>query len=66
VAFPSISTGIYGYPFEEAARVAVATVQEFVRKPTGIREILFCCFSEGDRNLYETLLGGVQRAKPRG
>jgi O-acetyl-ADP-ribose deacetylase (regulator of RNase III) len=56
IAFPSISTGVYGYPIEQAARIAVTTVGEELVKYPGIEEILFCCFSEGDRAVYEKLL----------
>lgn len=59
LAFPSISTGIYGYPFDEAARIAITTTREFAGKPTGLREVMFCCFSEGDFKVYESLLEDV-------
>ena len=56
LAFPSISTGIYGYPFHEAARIAITTTREFAGTPTGLREVMFCCFSEGDFRAYGSLL----------
>lgn len=56
IAFPSISTGVYGYPVEQAAKIAVSTVREELVKYPGIEEVLFCCFSEGDRAVYEELL----------
>ena len=59
VAFPSISTGIYGYPFQEAARIAITATREFAGKPTGLREVMFCCFSEGDFKVYGSLLEDV-------
>ena len=56
VAFPSISTGVYGYPIELAAPLAVLTVREHVRD-TSVGEIIFCCFSASDLAVYERLLG---------
>jgi O-acetyl-ADP-ribose deacetylase len=56
VAFPSISTGIYGYPFEQAASVAITTVRESLREFTAIREVVFCCFSPGDLAVYKSHL----------
>jgi O-acetyl-ADP-ribose deacetylase (regulator of RNase III) len=59
LAFPSISTGIYGYPFDEAARIAITATREFAGKTTGLCEVMFCCFSEGDLNVYGSLLEDV-------
>lgn len=56
LAFPSISTGIYGYPIERAAPLAVAAVREAVRGAAAIREVIFCCFSPGDLAVYEEAL----------
>lgn len=56
IAFPAISTGVYGYPLEEAAQIAIATVREFLRDPGSIDEVVFCCFSESDLAVYERLL----------
>jgi O-acetyl-ADP-ribose deacetylase (regulator of RNase III) len=48
VAFPSISTGIYGFPADRAARIAVGTVAgELSASPRGIARIVFCCFAQG-------------------
>ncbi len=56
IAFPSISTGVYGYPAEPAARIAVATAREFGERAANLREIIFCCFSAADLAIYEGLL----------
>lgn len=55
VAFPAISTGIYGYPILEATKTAVRTVKAFQPK-NRLSKVIFCCFSERDRSIYESLL----------
>jgi O-acetyl-ADP-ribose deacetylase (regulator of RNase III) len=56
LAFPSISTGIYGYPIEHAAQIAVNSVNAYLARDSEIREIVFCCFSESDLAVYERLI----------
>ncbi|WP_312409452.1 O-acetyl-ADP-ribose deacetylase [Comamonas sp.] len=56
IAFPSISTGIYGYPLALAAQVAVRTVRESLSPQTSIAEVVFCCFSPADLLQYEAVL----------
>jgi O-acetyl-ADP-ribose deacetylase (regulator of RNase III) len=52
VAFPAISTGIYGYPPEEAAPVAVRAAAEVLAREPGLREVTFCCFSAASAGLH--------------
>jgi O-acetyl-ADP-ribose deacetylase len=56
LAFPCISTGVYGYPFEPAAKIAVATVRVAAMERKSIEQVVFCCFSAADLAVYETLL----------
>ena len=56
VAFPCISTGVYRFPAGLAAEIAVAAVKEFSTTRGSVEEVVFCCFSDADRTLYERLL----------
>jgi len=56
VAFPSISTGVYGYPFRPAARVAIDTARTALGTAKRVREVIFCCYSAADLATYEELL----------
>ena len=56
IAFPSISTGAYGYPIEEAAKIAVGTIQEALARTNSGIKVTFCCFSPLDLSVYEALL----------
>lgn len=56
IAFPCISTGIYGYPMELASRIAVATVRDQLERFPVIERAVFCCFSEADEQAYRGLL----------
>jgi O-acetyl-ADP-ribose deacetylase (regulator of RNase III) len=56
IAFPCISTGVFGYPIEPASRIAVACVRAFVQLAPVIEEVVFCCHSAPDLAVYESLL----------
>lgn len=56
VAFPCISTGVYGYPIEAAAEIAVREARAFLEAHPGM-EVVFCCFSARDAAVYGKLLG---------
>ena len=69
IAFPCISTGIYGYPIEDAAKIAVREVKSFLAASASLlcatadnenaeMEVVFCCFSEQDTDVYEQFLKG--------
>lgn len=57
VAFPCISTGVYGYPKPQACEIAVNTVSKWLSEHETPREVTFCCFAEDDATLYRERLG---------
>ncbi|TCR66641.1 O-acetyl-ADP-ribose deacetylase [Bosea sp. BK604] len=57
IAFPSISTGIYGYPIDDAAVIAIDTVRLVIAKQELPTDVIFCCFSADDLGIYERVLG---------
>ena len=56
IAFPAISCGVYGYPLDEAARIAVQTIRAFVREHGTPREVLLVCFTPEVRAAYTRAL----------
>ena len=62
IAFPAISTGIYGYPMPLAAQVAIVAARSFIELQTSLREIVFCCFSQIDCDIYGSLLSAYPNA----
>jgi len=57
VAFPAISTGIYGYPPPQATDVAVGTVRDWLIAHPLPRDVIFCCFDQATAELYRSRLG---------
>lgn len=60
VAFPAISTGVYGFPAQRAARIAVMTVASFLADHPAITTIVFCCFGEASARLHRQALANVK------
>ena len=68
IAFPSISTGVYGYPIHDATKIAIKTVQDYMAQfdsasqqadKLSLREVIFCCFSSADAAVYRQVLAGL-------
>ncbi len=56
IAFPNISTGVYHFPKERAARIAIQSCQRFILSEKSITAVIFVCFDEENYHLYEQLL----------
>ncbi|MCL4550074.1 MAG: O-acetyl-ADP-ribose deacetylase [Bacteroidetes bacterium] len=56
IAFPSISTGAYGFPFERAAKIAVKSVQDFLEVNKTMEKVVFVCFGKDAFEVYKNLL----------
>jgi len=61
IAFPAISTGIYGFPLDEATRIAVRTVADWLAAHEWPRRVVFCCFRESDADVYRRELAALAR-----
>ncbi len=61
VAFPAISTGVYGFPIPRAARIAVGTVADFLARHPRPREVIFCCFGEETARAHREALAALAR-----
>ena len=60
VAFPNISTGVYGYPKDQAAGVAISAVRNFFKTSKSIEKVTFVCFDDENFQLYEKRIGGLE------
>ena len=63
IAFPNISTGIYGYPKEDAAKIATGTVINFLRTNSSIKQVRFVCFDDENFVVYNRLAGSNSTSK---
>lgn len=61
LAFPAISTGVYGFPAEKAAKIAVQTVREALKGFAGPMEVFFCCFSQKRADFHQKWLAEVEQ-----
>ena len=59
VAFPAISTGVFGYPIKEAARISFNTILAEIPKLKHLQKLKFVLFSEADLKIYEAMLDEV-------
>lgn len=62
IAFPSISTGVYGYPKDEAARIAVRTCAEFLAANDLPDTVTFCCFDDAARRMHDQEIAAIARS----
>ena len=62
IAFPAVSCGIYGYPMEEACRIAVDTTLTFLAADERIERVIYMLFSEKDRRIYEALIATLAQS----
>ena len=61
IAFPNISTGVYGFPKDKAAEVALETVMDHVIQYPELEEIIFCCFDEENYSIYRELYSEISK-----
>ncbi len=55
IAFPAISTGVYGYPIEDATRIALSEIHTFLEQDASMEQVVFCCFGEETAEVYNRL-----------
>ena len=60
IAFPAVSTGIFGYPPAEAAKIAVKTVAKTLPRTSGITQVIFCCFDEASAERHRIALAALK------
>ncbi len=61
ISFPSISTGIYGFPLERAARIAIGAIREFLEGDAAIERVTMVCFTETDEKAYRAAFQKIEK-----
>jgi O-acetyl-ADP-ribose deacetylase (regulator of RNase III) len=56
IAFPNISTGVYGFPRDRAAEIAIREVQAFLDADSSLQQVVFCCYDDENYQIYKSLL----------
>lgn len=56
IAFPCVSTGVYGFPHQPAEEIAIAAVNDFLKSESSVEAVIFCCFLDEDFLIYQKLL----------
>lgn len=56
IAFPAISTGVYGFPLERATQIAIKTVKDFLENDKSIQQVIFVCFDENTYKTYKNII----------
>ena len=59
IALPAISTGIFGFPIEPAARIMLGAAYDYLQGQTGLRRVIFCLFGKKDYDMFEKILKGI-------
>ncbi|GBD43685.1 O-acetyl-ADP-ribose deacetylase [bacterium HR40] len=62
IAFPAISTGVYGFPADRAARIAVRTVAEFLERNERPKTVIFCCFGTESARLHRQAIAALEES----
>ena len=56
IAFPAISTGVFGYPIEKCAKIMISTTKEYLKSDTLIKEVIFCLYTSTDFEIFDKFL----------